>query len=307
MRSVVLMMLAVWVAACRPSTAPKELAPEPAVAVETRPLRVMSWNVKYLRENQSKTRRTAPDYAQLRKYVERTRPDIVALQEIENVNAAHLVFDAKEWHVECTLARNVQRVCFAARTDRGITWTRHPDVTAINTTGTLREGLDVTFTVGDVPLRILNVHLKAGCKGTRDMLTSVGDACTKLRSQVPPLAAWIDARTREQRPFLVAGDFNRELLHPDDQMWAALNQGRLTNVAEGHTPNCWDQQKPQFIDHILADPKAAAMLVPGSFYEMQYEQSERHAPNAADVMSDHCPIMVDFRLENDRGHKGERQ
>lgn len=286
----VTLLLVQSVLACRPSTPPQPPPPSAEVEVAPTSLRVMSWNVKYLRDNQAKTKRTPADYAQLQKYVAMAQPDIVALQEIENTNAAHRVFDRRGWHVECAFARNVQRVCFAVRRDRGITWQRHPDVAAINTTGTLRDGLDITFAAGGVELRILNVHLKAGCKGTRDLFTSVGDACTKLRSQVEPLTQWVAARAREATPFLVVGDFNRELLHPQDQMWPQL-AGHLRNVAVGHTPKCWGGEKPEYIDHILVDPRAAGYVVPGSFFELEYSPTQQ-----LDTASDHCPITVDFLL-----------
>ena len=88
----------------------------------------------------------------------------------------------------------------------------------------LRPGLAFTVEVGGASVRVLVVHLKAGCR-SRDLdrpLTARDDAldparrdaiatdCALLRYQLPSLEGWIDANAA--RDFALIGDFNRTIL-----------------------------------------------------------------------------------------------
>jgi hypothetical protein len=88
----------------------------------------------------------------------------------------------------------------------------------------LRPGLAFTVDVGRKPVRVLVVHLKAGCR-SRDLDAPLGERdaalpaerkdmivsdCALLRYQLPALEAWIDANAA--RDFALLGDFNRTLL-----------------------------------------------------------------------------------------------
>ena len=88
----------------------------------------------------------------------------------------------------------------------------------------LRPGLAFTVDVGRHPVRVLVVHLKAGCRSREiDAPLTARDArlpqerqdiiasdCAMLRYQLPALEAWIDAQGGKD--FAVVGDFNRTLL-----------------------------------------------------------------------------------------------
>lgn len=88
----------------------------------------------------------------------------------------------------------------------------------------LRPGLAFTVEVGGKAVRVLVVHLKAGCR-SRDLdapLTerdaalpqerrdAIVSDCALLRYQLPALEAWVDANAAHD--FAIAGDFNRTLL-----------------------------------------------------------------------------------------------
>jgi endonuclease/exonuclease/phosphatase family metal-dependent hydrolase len=88
----------------------------------------------------------------------------------------------------------------------------------------LRPGLAFTVDVGARPVRVLVVHLKAGCRsrnldaplGPRDEVLdparqdTIATDCALLRRQLPALEAWIDDNA--SRDFALLGDFNRTLL-----------------------------------------------------------------------------------------------
>jgi hypothetical protein len=88
----------------------------------------------------------------------------------------------------------------------------------------LRPGLAFTVNVGRSPVRVLVVHLKAGCR-SRDLAAPLTDRdlalpgerkdaiasdCAILNYQLPALEAWIDAHAGGD--FAILGDFNRTLL-----------------------------------------------------------------------------------------------
>ncbi|HOU66529.1 MAG TPA: hypothetical protein PK861_10910, partial [Thermomonas sp.] len=167
----------------------------PAPAPST--LTLASWNMEHLAErNGSGCRpRTDADYAAMRAYVDAMAADVIAFQEVESRAAAERVFDPSRYHVviearigsgrngDCGgrpgLTINAQRTGFAIR--KGLAFDRQPDVTDLQAGNPdLRSGVDVIVRpVGGKPMRLLSVHLKAGCSaGDRN------DACAALFQQV---------------------------------------------------------------------------------------------------------------------------
>jgi endonuclease/exonuclease/phosphatase family metal-dependent hydrolase len=155
---------------------------------------------------------------------------LVALQEVFDASAVRAVMPP-QWSVATT-----NELAGAPRIPQhvGVAWRRGLDVRAFELVGSLadsgdparplRPGLAFTVDVGERPVRVLVVHLKAGCR-SRDLdtpLTSrdaalaaprreaIASDCALLRYQLPALEAWIDANAA--RDFAVMGDFNRTLL-----------------------------------------------------------------------------------------------
>jgi hypothetical protein len=114
---------------------------------------------------------------------------------------------------------------------------------------------------------------------------------------VPALEAWIDARAREETPYVVVGDFNRHLGREDD-LWRELDDGdppgvRLLDAGAGQRPPCWDRRHREYIDHIVLGGESASWLVPGSFAQVVYSPEDA-AWRAK--LSDHCPILADLSV-----------
>ena len=265
------------------------------------PLTLATWNVEHLAErNDSGCRpRQDTDYAALAAHVAAVRPEIVALQEVENEAAAYRVFDPDDYVVvleerpeggqraECRglagLYLNRQAVGFAIRRD--VAFVRYPDLTELSLGDpNLRSGVDITvIPVGAEPIRLLAVHLKSGCSsGDRS------DACDTLFRQVPVIERWIDARASAGESFAVLGDFNRRLATPGDAVWTEWDDAEpsgadLTLAAGDHQARC-DPRYPGFIDHIVLGTRASSH--PIRFQEITY---------LGDRLSDHCLILADLR------------
>ncbi len=250
-----------------------------------------TWNIEHLRdmEGEGRAARTENDYRRLRHYARLLDADVIAVQEVENPEALQRVFDPARYIMFLSDRHHAQRTGFAIR--KSIPTKRHPDLEALNTSGGLRHGVDVEITVGGQVIRLLSVHLKAFCFEGSVVAPAKKD-CDKLARQIPVLEKWIDDRAAEQTPFVVLGDFNRRFDASDDDFWAEIDDGEpkglaLFRTTEGNRANCNRGKYPLFIDHIVYDRLVSRWVVPGSFRELVYSDSDSHR-----TLSDHCPISV---------------
>jgi endonuclease/exonuclease/phosphatase family metal-dependent hydrolase len=146
---------------------------------------------------------------------------------------------------------------------------------------------------------LLSVHLKSGC--ARDPLDSTRASCQELRRQLPLLEAWIDARAREQKPFAILGDFNRDLRQEPAgiSFWKDIDDADppaadLVNTAEGQIfENCSPAQTfSGYIDYIILGRDLARGLVEGSFGRALYRPRDA----ARRKLSDHCPVFIRLKV-----------
>jgi hypothetical protein len=162
--------------------------------------------------------------------LERDGVQIVAVQEVTSAAALAQIVPPG-WRVATTAElpdtpRIAQHV--------GVAWKDGLAVRAIEPVNTLvdsgfrdrplRPGLAFTVDVGRQPVRVLVVHLKAGCRSREidapptpresrlrpDRLDTILSDCAMFRYQLPALEAWIDGQAG--KAFAVVGDFNRTLL-----------------------------------------------------------------------------------------------
>jgi endonuclease/exonuclease/phosphatase family metal-dependent hydrolase len=251
-------------------------------------LKVATWNLNWLTTRAAGlpsdvTVRAPEDFQRLAAYAARLNADIVALQEVDTVETARLLFPRDAWSIHLSRDHVRQRTGFAVR--RGIEYDINPDVTAIalEPEAHLRSGVDIVARLPSGPLRLLAVHLKTGCHYAalgRDPRAS----CATLLSQFDAVAAWMAARTAEGTGFLVLGDFNRMLEAPDP---FSARIGSAMRATAGFTSPCWGQEG--FIDHILAGGPARDWLVPRSLRVLAYQETE---PAWKARLSDHCPVSV---------------
>jgi endonuclease/exonuclease/phosphatase family metal-dependent hydrolase len=219
----------------------------------------------------------------LRRYAELLAADVVALQEVDGPAIAARLFPPARYSLHFTGDAVVQRVGFAIRRD--IAFRANPDLASLGP-GRLRSGADVTLDLPGGRLRLLAVHLKAGCRDDR-LSGRMSSACATLLGQARPLQDWIAARRREGMPFLLMGDFNRWMEH-GDPFWAALERAApLLRATTGMSSPCWGGGG--FIDHLIAGGTARDWMVAGSLRVLVYR--ERGAA-WKDRLSDHCPVSV---------------
>ena len=271
-----------------------------ALPAQAATLRVASWNLDWLTLRKAgdpglpadvRPRRPA-DFARLAAYAARLDADVVALQEVDSRAAAARVFPPARYRIVLTHDSVTQRVGFALR--RGLGFTRNPDLRALAPPHSwLRSGADITLHLaGGARLRLLSVHLKAGCAFSP--LRSRRRACRILARQIAPLRAWEAARAAHGTPFLILGDFNRRFdprSGRPDGMWRRLAAAApVARAARGFASPCWGGA--YFVDQIVAGDAARAWLLPGSLRVLVYAQRGRAWKRR---LSSHCPVSVRLR------------
>jgi endonuclease/exonuclease/phosphatase family metal-dependent hydrolase len=276
-----------------------------ATSLHAAEIKLATWNIAWLTLRpahdellpRNLTPRQPSDFTRLADYARRLEADVVALQEVDGPEAGARVFDPRAYVFVFTRESDVQRTGFAVR--RGITVTQNDDLSELdlapNARFSQRRGADITVEHNGRRLRLLSVHLNAGCREGA-IEASRGRECESLLRQSEVLARWIAERRRENIAFAVLGDFNRRMDHPRDDMTATLAAAApLLRANEGASNPCWADARGgrPFISHILLGGPARDWMQRGSLRVMVYGERD---PAFRDRLSDHCPMSVRLNL-----------
>ncbi|WP_368044706.1 endonuclease/exonuclease/phosphatase family protein [Sabulicella glaciei] len=267
-------------------------------------IRLITWNIAWATDQVNRIpsntpfRRSDQDWASLSSFIRGLRGDIFALQEVDGVSAARRFLPMANFETVLTTPSDLNqtlRPILAAR--RGIEVRQMPDLAEIGKGG-LRAGLDASVVTNGVVFRLLIVHLKADCRNGEVPLHT--PACRELREQIPHIVAWIRERRSDGTPYVILGDFNRELNGPGDELWQQLNaadtlhlvsqpthDGCAVSGIRGRQP---DGRPWPAIDHIILSSQAASWLIG--------EPQGHPLPNpdpGRPAYSDHCPLSLVLR------------
>jgi endonuclease/exonuclease/phosphatase family metal-dependent hydrolase len=273
-------------------------------------LKLATWNIAWLTLKpeghpavpRDIERRTPADFRLLRDYATRLAADVVALQEIDGTEAAARLFDPAEWTIHLTDEDDIQRPGFAIR--RRLRVMPQPDLAGLDLIPrarfSLRRGADIlveapgTAGRGGARLRLLSVHLDAGCREDRFGPGAPRD-CDNLARQGRIIAEWAAARQREGVAFAILGDFNRRII-PGDDFGSILEEAApMIRATEGLSSPCWANARGgrPFISHIWLGGPARDWFVPRSLAVLVYaERGNRYRQS----LSDHCPVSLRLNL-----------
>lgn len=272
----------------------------PAQAAE---LKLATWNLAWLTLRtqgdpdlpRGLAVRNPGDFDLLARYAKRLDADVVALQEVDGPAAAARVFDPGTYAFFFAAEPDIQRTGFAVR--RTFRATQNPDLEALDLRPkarfSLRRGTDITVETAGGALRLLSVHLDAGCRDAA--LATANRDCESLARQAAILGGWAAERRREGIAFAILGDFNRTMAGGEDEFLRALAPaGPLLRATEGVSDPCWAGARGprRFIDHILLGGPAPAWLLPDSLRVMVYAERD---PAWRARLSDHCPLSLRLR------------
>lgn len=262
-----------------------------AAAPRAAELKIATWNLNWLTSRTvglpaNVKVRQPEDFDRLRAYAIQLNAGVVAFEEVDNPETARRVFPTDVYSIHMSYDRVRQRVGIAVR--RGLAYDVNPDVTALalDAVAHLRSGVDITLHPSAGPLRVLAVHLKQGCQYLAFGQTP-RNVCVTLMSQFEIVAQWIAARRDEGVPFVVLGDFNRDLDKHDPFSKTLDASAPMTRATEGYSSPCWGRKS--FIDHILIGGPARAWVAPNSLRVLAYRETD---PAWKQQLSDHCPVSV---------------
>ena len=277
-------------------------------------IRIATWNLNLLHWRtggalwRGAIARTEEDYRTLARYARVLDADVIAFQEVNGPQAAARVFPPRDYDLHFS-GRYDSRYNdiyngFAVRKGRFDRVVKR-DYEALGLDSgsryQLRWGVDLMVSRGGRQLRLFNVHLKSKCFN-KSLGSPRSRACRTLARQVEPLEAWIDARWREGVPFVVLGDFNREIdRHGDrDHLWTAIADDdppglELHRLSAGRNPACWRGTSRHFrypIDFFVFGARAWKRVDAASFRQVVWTDAD--AEPRRGLPSDHCPIAVDL-------------
>ncbi len=291
MKCFLALCLALWL----PLTGPGAQAAAPTATPAA--IKLATWNLEWLTTRPTgdpslpddATTKLPADIATLAAYAAHLDADAVGIEEVDGPEIAARIFPADRYQIFMTGDHVVQRVGIAVR--RGFEVVRHPDLLALDVTSPdaehhLRSGLDVTITRAGLQLRVLVVHLKTGCWRSGFSETEPYQ-CKLLHRQLEILKAWLEARQAEHVPFVLMGDFNRNMPAHDVFLDALEASAPMVLATSGHISPCWGGEN--FIDHIFAGGPAAPWLEPETLRVMVYRET---SPEMKERLSDHCAVSV---------------
>ncbi len=295
--------------------------PVPGIAND-RILTLATWNIEHLAADDDKgcRPRNSSQYEDIRKYLSRTRADVVAFQEVENLSAAKRIFPVVDYDIHiserpsrefaaCSNSTNnrlMQRTGFAVRKDMGgrlgLRAVRQPDVRELE--GAYDSGRRGVYLVLEhvdggnkvatsAPLHLLSIHLKSRCT-YQAVEGKNSNPCGILNKQINVLSAWINARDRSGQNFIIAGDFNRQLDQLSDAVWLRLETGGkpgtyvdLEKALHGvKHPKPYNRKYPYAIDHVIYNQVLDGLIV----------EAKTSFDAKGGKYSDHLPLFAVFDL-----------
>jgi len=276
-------------------------------------LKIASWNIAWLGSHEYNKRNTN-DYQQLANYAKQLNADVIALQEVESSEWARKVF-GDNYDYYFSTKKWVQRVGFAVKKSAGLTVIAQ-EYKALDV-NSVRHGMDITLSRNGKELTLLAVHLKSGCfneplddksialmanTSTKEIRRKV--ACSILSKQIEPLDNWLDQQAKENKAYIVLGDFNRRFINDislkyseEQGLWQALDdeeQKPLWAPTLAVKSDCWGGYYKDYIDHIIFNPQAKNMYQANSFNQLVFKG--KYTKEISRSLSDHCPISVKLML-----------
>ncbi|MFA0484490.1 MULTISPECIES: endonuclease/exonuclease/phosphatase family protein [Vibrio] len=270
------------------------------------PLTISSWNIEWLSTNEAvnkfSDKRDQADFDKLATYFQSLDADVVAFQEVDNVNAIQRVAgdQYKILMSDRALSKNSNRqfkevnqyTGFAVR--KGVALTDYADFPLETTSNSkLRFASYIVVETNFKPIHMLSVHLKAGCSGA---YKSNRD-CSRLKVQAQQLNKWIKQRERNNEDYAILGDFNHNLAYSRDWMWKELSQYTDAQLATRKTRadckvrsnrnNYRTHQFRSVIDHIVVSESLNASPAKQKVFETQDVLDYK--------LSDHCPVSTTIK------------
>ena len=263
-------------------------------SVDLNPLSIATFNIAWLGDGEGKDviPRTKEQYALIADIINETSADIIALQEIENMQALNqLLVHLPDYTAVLGSNGNSQNVGFIYRKSLKIESIGEYLPIAIDPSRN-RPGYVVKVKKGNFDCFLMSVHFKSTSRydSTDEMRT---ESRRMRREQSQKAMAWIDSiKTNNiDQDIFIVGDLNDFPKREKEPTLQALANSSEVTFLTSEMKSC-KFQNFYVIDHIIASKSAQNRFVKGS--ERIIDIYSMHSKEVADKISDHCPIVMQF-------------
>lgn len=253
-------------------------------------LLIGTFNIEWLGDGTSdRKQRSEEDYQNIAKVIEKTNVEFFGLQEIENENALKRVLKyLPDWtYIITPSGSSSLNTCFIYK--KYLNVENHGNYEGINVAPpTTRPGSVVRLKHGKLDIHILNVHLKS--TSSFDNTEEKREYSFLLRRmQSTEIIRFKDSiiNNKINDKVLVLGDFNDNPIREDKSNILVLDSNFFfpTKYLASCKNEFWD-----IIDHIILSDDLTEHYQHSSAYV--FDVFSLFPKNKADMISDHCPVMI---------------
>lgn len=254
---------------------------------------VGTFNMEWLGDGQGDNKsRNDGDYLKIADVILKTEADVLGIQEVENDQALRKVLRYMEGYdgfvANGGSAQNVGVIFRKGMTveNKGLYMPL-----AINPSRN-RPGLVLACRKGDFDWLMMVVHLKSTSR--YDSTNALREESRVVRAQqADVLRAWVDStlRSGKEADVLIVGDMNDFPARRQQPTLTALTDDSNVTFITSQLKSCKNQNW-FVIDHVVASTSAMKRYIKGS-ERLENFRAFLDAADA-DIVSDHCPVMVRF-------------
>jgi len=258
-----------------------------------------TFNLEWLGDGASdKKPRTDADYLLIADVIEKTGADVIGVQEVENEAALRKILRYLDgWKGTVGSTARDQNVGLLWRESVKVVVEGEYMPVAIEH-GRNRPGFVVNCTKSGLSWKMMVVHLKSTSR--YDSTAEMREESRRVRTrQVDVIAAWTDSllTVASEPNVIVVGDFNDYPQRTNaPTLTTLLQSSKMKFVTEG-VKSCKDKNFVT-IDHVVVSPSVLQRLIKGT------ERTENFraflSAQDADMVSDHCPVIVRFSTSSPR-------
>ena len=282
-------------ASCARQQQESHSAADQTAAFEGNELTIGTFNIKWLGDGENdRTPRTDEEVKLIAECIRDTKADVLALQEIESDGAlARLTKWLPDFKYIVSDRGGAQRVAFLYRSSLQVAKVAEFDELAISSG--LRPGLIVDCRVGAFDVRLMAVHFKATSSYDNTEEKRLRSYNIR-REQAAMVNTWFNKLLADgqEDDIIVMGDFNDNPVDDATPTLAELEANASFRFLTGELASC-KNAKWTSIDHIAVSPAVYSMVDPASVGT--YSLYHRYKREVAERISDHCPVLVRFALD----------
>jgi predicted extracellular nuclease len=263
-------------------------------SVDLNPLSIATFNIAWLGDGEGKDviPRAKEHYALIADIINETSADIIALQEIENMQALNqLLVHLPDYTAILGSGGKSQNVGFMYRKSLKVESIGEYLPIAIDPSRN-RPGYVVKVKKGNFDCYVMSVHFKSTSRfdSTDEMRI---ESRRMRRDQSQKAMAWIDSikSNNIDQDIFIVGDLNDFPKREKEPTLQALTNSSEITFLTSEMKSC-KFQNFYVIDHIIASKSAQNRFIKGS--ERIIDIYSMHSKEVVEKISDHCPIVMQF-------------